>query len=62
MKTQLFHILLGLCAATAMADEAANMALVATPSTSYISGDTTVDALNDGIEPRRSDFRDCADM
>ncbi len=41
-----------------MAGGAANMALVATPSTFYHSGDTTVGALNDGIEPRRSDFRE----
>lgn len=38
---------------------AANMAVVAKPSTSYVSGDTSVTALNDGIEPRRSvDRRD----
>ena len=34
--------------------EGANMALVATPSSSYTSGDTSVDALNDGNTPRRS--------
>jgi len=32
----------------------ANMALVATPSTSYHSGDTTVEALNDGNRPENS--------
>jgi DUF1680 family protein len=32
----------------------ANLALVATPSASYTSGDTSVDALNDGNEPRDS--------
>ncbi len=58
MKRQLLSIILGICAATAMADEPANMALVAAPSTSYVSGDTTVSALNDGVEPRRSDFRE----
>jgi DUF1680 family protein len=34
--------------------EGANMAVVATPSSSYASGDTSVDALNDGNTPRRS--------
>jgi len=32
----------------------ANMAVVATPSSSYSSGDTSVAALNDGNEPRNS--------
>ncbi|HXT12757.1 MAG TPA: beta-L-arabinofuranosidase domain-containing protein [Candidatus Angelobacter sp.] len=32
----------------------ANMALVATPSASFCSGDTTVAALNDGFDPRSS--------
>ena len=41
-----------------LAEEVANVALVATGSTSYVSGDTRVSALNDGIEPRKSDFRD----
>jgi uncharacterized protein len=36
------------------ADVSANMALVATPSTSYHSGDTSVSALNDGNQPRNS--------
>lgn len=59
MKKQLFIILMGLCAAAAIAaDDDVNIALVASPSTSYVSGDTTVDALNDGIEPRRSDYRE----
>ncbi len=59
MKKHLFQILVGFCAATTMAaDDAANMALVASPSTSFHSGDTKVEALNDGIEPRRSDFRE----
>jgi DUF1680 family protein len=31
-----------------------NLALVATPSSSYCSGDTTLNALNDGDTPRRS--------
>ena len=46
-----------LCAAlSARADtnEAANLALVAKPSTSFASGDTTVNALNDGFTPRSS--------
>lgn len=33
---------------------AVNMAVVAKPSTSYVSGDTSVSALNDGREPTRS--------
>ena len=57
MKTKLTLALTSLCALTTMADDAANMALVAKPSTSYHSGDTTTTALNDGIEPQRSDFR-----
>ena len=36
------------------ANDAANLALVATPSSSYVSGDTSVEALNDGNEPRNS--------
>ena len=31
-----------------------NLALVATPSASYVSGDTSVAALNDGNSPRNS--------
>ena len=47
------------CCCTAMSQEqaAVNLALVAKPSTSYVSGDTSVNALNDGIEPRRSGNR-----
>src|SRR5690348_9120582 len=33
---------------------APNLAVVATPSALYCSGDTTVDALNDGFKPRSS--------
>ena len=36
------------------AQAAVNMAVVAKPSTSYVSGDTSVSALNDGREPTRS--------
>jgi DUF1680 family protein len=32
----------------------ANLAVVATPSASYVSGDTAASALNDGFEPRNS--------
>src|SRR5215831_2477409 len=32
----------------------ANLAVVAEPSASYVSGDTTLGALNDGVVPRRS--------
>jgi uncharacterized protein len=35
-------------------DSAVNMALVATPSSLYCSGDTTLAALNDGFAPRNS--------
>ena len=31
-----------------------NLALVATPSTSFVSGDQSIDAINDGANPRRS--------
>src|SRR5688572_7799238 len=34
-----------------------NLALVAKPSASFASGDTTVNALNDGFEPRNSRSR-----
>ena len=33
---------------------AVNMAVAAKPSTSYVSGDTSVSSLNDGLEPSRS--------
>ncbi len=33
---------------------AVNLAVVAEPSSSYVSGDTSLTALNDGFEPRRS--------
>src|SRR5689334_1341280 len=35
-------------------DSAANLALVAAPSSSYVSGDTRNAALNDGLAPRSS--------
>ncbi len=38
----------------AAATSAVNLAAVAKPSASYVSGDTSVDALNDGFEPRNS--------
>lgn len=38
----------------ASAATGANLAAVATPSSSHTSGDTTVDALNDGFTPARS--------
>ncbi len=48
--------LLFLCGPSTLraADEPANLAVVATPSALYCSGDTTVDALNDGFSPRNS--------
>ena len=39
------------------ASPGANLALVAKPSASFASGDTTVNALNDGYEPRNSRSR-----
>ena len=41
-------------AGSVAAQAVSNIALVATPSTSYVSGDTSTSALNDGIEPQRS--------
>ena len=46
-------MLASLCCAP-VAFGAANLALVARPSTSYVSGDTSTRSLNDGIEPQRS--------
>jgi len=48
--------LLFLCSSSSVraADAPANLAVVATPSALYCSGDTTVDALNDGFSPRNS--------
>ncbi len=40
--------------ATAQPAGGANLAVVATPSASYVSSDTTVSALNDGFNPRNS--------
>ena len=40
--------------ATALSQTNANLAVVATPSASYVSGDTTLGALNDGFVPRNS--------
>jgi uncharacterized protein len=39
------------------AEREANLATAATPSTSYVSGDTTLGALNDGHTPRNSQDR-----
>jgi hypothetical protein len=39
------------------AERKANLATVATPSTSYVSGDTTLSALNDGHTPKNSQDR-----
>ncbi|HXS69409.1 MAG TPA: hypothetical protein VN761_11230, partial [Candidatus Polarisedimenticolia bacterium] len=44
----------GLSSARAETNDLANLAVVATPSALYCSGDTTVDALNDGFTPRSS--------
>lgn len=40
--------------ATVQPDPGANLALVATPSTSYVSGHETISALNDGYTPQNS--------
>ena len=50
-------VLLVLCGrlwAGAATNDAPNLAVVATASASYCSGDTTVNALNDGFTPRNS--------
>ena len=39
---------------TAFSQTTLNLAVVATPSASYVSGDTSLDALNDGYDPRSS--------
>ena len=39
---------------SADADSGVNLAVVAEPSSSYVSGDTSLEALNDGHEPRSS--------
>lgn len=41
-------------AATPVTETAVNLAAVATPSASHVSGDTSLAALNDGNEPRNS--------
>src|SRR5512135_372906 len=41
-------------AAGTAAPAGANLAVVAKPAASYVSGDTAVTALNDGIDPRSS--------
>jgi DUF1680 family protein len=46
-----------LVAGVLVAQTDANVALVAKPSASYVSGDTSTGALNDGIDPRRSSDR-----
>ena len=42
---------------TAAAAEGVNLAGAAEPSSSYVSGDTTLGALHDGDEPRNSRVR-----
>src|SRR5581483_8249847 len=62
MKCSLFRLVFPLCAmmvstpalTRAATNEAPNLAVVATPSASYASGDTTVTTLNDGFAPRNS--------
>jgi DUF1680 family protein len=49
-----WFLLLILLAWSLAARTAANIALMAKPSASYVSGDTSTGALNDGIDPRRS--------
>src|SRR4051812_27282478 len=63
MKHRFLRLVLPVCAvvvlsqvlrATAETNEAPNLAVVATPSALYASGDSTVTALNDGFTPRNS--------
>ena len=69
MGTKLFHFMSVLLAAAAVmifgvasaqedsvadSDSGVNLAIVAQPSSSYVSGDTTLKALNDGVDPRSS--------
>lgn len=51
-------VLAGLCRiAFAQTDQTGvNLAVVATPTSSYVSGDTRNSALNDGVEPRSSRY------
>lgn len=42
------------CPVASQAGGAANLAVAASPSASYVSGDTTLEALHDGAEPARS--------
>ena len=55
----LFAVLLAgaIVAGSLVAQTDANIALVARPTTSYVSGDTSATALNDGIDPQRSEDR-----
>ncbi len=43
--------------AVAQKEPGVNLAVVAVPSASYVSGDTTLDALNNGSDPRNSQDR-----
>ncbi len=54
MKARLFATSLSLVAAAAAAafGSELNLALFATPSTSFVSGHETLEAINDGFEPR----------
>ena len=45
------------CAAQQEPAEPINLAVVATPSTSYVSGHETLAAINDGFDPRNSNDR-----
>jgi uncharacterized protein len=46
--------LIVLAAASVVAAEPTNLALFATPTTSYVSGHESLDAINDGFDPRDS--------
>ncbi|MGD0090412.1 MAG: beta-L-arabinofuranosidase domain-containing protein [Planctomycetota bacterium] len=61
MNGQINHLMFGLalalvaeaaCAGAEMKDDVVNLALFATPATSFVSGHETLDAINDGFEPR----------
>src|SRR5215471_20387714 len=46
--------LLGLLAIVSYASAQTNLAIVAAPSASFVSGDTKATAMNDGFDPRNS--------
>jgi len=60
MNTSLFSafiLMLFACAASAAVETGVNIARVAKPSSSHVSGDTSLEALNDGSAPKTSHVR-----